>query len=179
MTSMIALSICSAVIMAAYLITMRIRYGAAEMISYTYYQLGKYGWIFPAILFIVAFTMMLPVLSSEYGFQPLVFIGLVGFIFVGAAPNYMSKDDLPVHKTAAITAAAGCVGWSLTADWIPTAIIAAVYMDYLAVAEGTKFIEDLQETPEAKRTVFRPWYWAELAAIADTFATYWYSCYIS
>lgn len=80
-------------------------------------------------------------------------------MFVGFAPNYLNKDDYIVHKTAAITAAIGCVGWCASVNLAPTLLLAiAVLVIYF---------------PPAKKTKAVGYYWAEVAAFLDVYITYW------
>lgn len=163
---MVTLSIISAAILAIYLVVMAIRHGLPPMISYTYYQLGKNGWLFSLVLVATAAVMLPAVLDAELGIQCLAFIACIGLAFVGCAPNYLSADDETTHKTAAITAAAGAIGWSLSVDCLPTIGIVSLYMLYVAYI-------GLATEKATKPVAIRPLFWAELAAIADLFATYW------
>ena len=62
-----------------------------------------------------AVLMMVCMLDTGKGVQFLAFIGCVGLMFVGFAPNYLDDDDYPIHKVGALVAAAGCVGCGLPA----------------------------------------------------------------
>ena len=72
--------------------------------------------------------MLIPMLDYCNGIQCLAFLGCAGLIFVGAAPNYIDRDTLPIHKCGAIVAAVGCVGWCMSVNILPTAILAVMFM---------------------------------------------------
>lgn len=162
-------SIIAAVMLFGYLTAMAATYGIPNMVSDTYYQLGKKcGWIFSVVLFMTSVLMLSAILASGIGVQCFAFIGLCGLIFVGTAPNYLCKDEYGYHKGFAITAAIGCVAWCLSVNALPTITIAVAYGAYLATTTILK-----QAAPLFAR--FHPWYWAEVAAFADVFATFWLS----
>ena len=75
-----------------------------------------------------AILMLIPMLDSVRGIQCLAFLGCAGLMFVGAAPNYIDIDTLPVHKCGAILASIGCVGWCMSVNILPTAILAVMLL---------------------------------------------------
>lgn len=169
---MTALSILAALLLSGYLGAMAWKHGIPDMVSDTYYQLGKRGCIFTAVMSISAILMMIAILDSERGLQAAAFIGTMGLVFVGFAPNYLDKDEYRIHKTAATVAAVGCTVWCLTVCWWATAIIATAYAAYLFVREVFKAMEGVWWIAPAAEG-WHPWYWAETAAFADIFLTYW------
>lgn len=168
-------SIASFVLLFGYLAIMAWKNGIPDMVSDTFYQLGKkHGWIFSAVLTVCALTMMVVLLDSGLGFQPAAFIGTAGVVFVAFAPNYLSQDEYTVHKSAATASAMACTAWCLSVCIWPTIIIAAAYLLYLSALNvkkslwGVWWVAPLQEP-------WHPWYWAEAACFADVFITYWTS----
>ena len=161
---MMILSIISFALLFGYLGVMAKSKGVPDMVSDTYYQLGKHGWLFTAVLTASALLMMIPILDSGRGIQSAAFIGTAGLIFVGFAPNYLSQDEYRIHKSAAILSALGCVAWCLSVNIWPTLIIAIIYAAYLVA-------NDIERLSVGERK-HHPWYWAEVACFADVFATW-------
>jgi hypothetical protein len=87
---------------------------------------------------------------------------LSGLAFVGCAPNYI--EDYKIHKSAAIVASIGCVGWSLSANLWITLIITILYLGYIWLS---KLFSKMLYKEE-----FHPWYYLELAGFIDTYLTY-------
>lgn len=165
------LALMAFVMLAVYLVVTARRFGLPEMISDTYYQLGRYGWMFSAVMVTVATSMMVAILDANMGVQCLAFIGCAGLAFVGVAPNYCDKDTYPVHKGGAMVAALGCVGWSMSVSWWPTLLTVATYAVYVVVCEAYKILDSVWYMSRGKAS-FRPLYWAEVAGFADVFVTY-------
>ena len=161
---MMVLSIISALLLFGYLLAMACRHGIPNMVSDTYYQLGKYGWLFTAVLSTSALLMMIAILDSGRGIPSAAFIGTAGLIFVGFAPNYLSQDEYHVHKGAAILSALGCVAWCLSVNIWPTLIIGSLYVAYWVA-------NDIERLSVGERK-HHPWYWAEVACFMDVFATW-------
>ena len=161
-------------LLGGYLLLMALRFGIPNMVSDTYYQLQgctgseiapfkkprNMGWLFSLMMVAVAFLMLISLLDTGMGIQFLAFLGCAGLCFVGCAPNYCDRDAYPVHKTAAIVAAAGCVGWCLSVCWVPTAVIALIYL----------LLVSCSDDDEGYKPV---WYMAEVAGFLDVFVTYW------
>lgn len=158
-------------LLAAYLVLTARRYGLPEMVSDTYYQWGRHGWLFSAVMVVVAALMMVAMLDTGRGVQPLAFIGCAGLSFVGVAPNYCDKDTYPIHKGGAMVAALGCVGWCMSVTWWPTLLLATLYAAYITVCEAYKILDAVWYMSRGKQC-FRPLYWAEVAGFADVFLTY-------
>ena len=77
----------------------------------------------------------------------------------------MDEFEMPIHKWAAIISAIACIGWCLSANWIPTVIIVPSYAVYLLVVYIIR--------KKNKDYNCHTWLIAELLAFADTFITYW------
>lgn len=170
---MYVLSIISFLLLGGFLLLAATRFGVPAMVSDVYYQLQNctgsevvgdkrkrnYGWVFTLVMFTSVILMLIPLLGSDKGIQYLVFLGCAGLMFVGAAPNYIDKDILPVHKYGAIVAAIGCVGWCASVNLIPTLLLAIVVL--------------IIYFPPAKKPDSVGYYWAEIAAFLDMYLTYW------
>lgn len=171
---MYILSVILFLLLGGFLLLAAMRFGVPSMVSDVYYQLQNctgsevigdkrkrnYGWVFTAVMVTCAVLMMVCILDTGKGVQCLAFIGCVGLMFVGFAPNYLDKDDHPIHKVGALAAAAGCVGWCLSACWVPTAILAFIYL---------LLVSNADDDGECKPIL----YMAEVAGFLDVFLTYW------
>lgn len=137
------------------------------MISDTYYQLNKKGWIFSSVMLFTAISMLISILDTNQGIQCLAFLGCAGLAFVGCAPNYLV--DYRVHKTAAIIASIGCIGWSFSVNYIITLSILGAYLIYLLFIYLHTYVWNMsrQEIPKT-----HPWYFLELAGFIDVYLTY-------
>ena len=102
--------------------------------------------------------------------QFIAFLGCAGLCFVGFAPNYCDRDAYSVHKSAAIVASAGCVGWCLSVCWWITFVIAILYTIYIVAIDFFKVANNFWYI--GKDVKFHPWYWMEIAGFADVFLTY-------
>ena len=170
---MYVLSIVSFLMLGGFLLLAAMRFGVPAMVSDVYYQLHgctgsevigdkrkqNYGWVFTLIMFVSAILMLIPLLDSGKGIQFLAFLGCGGLMFVGFVPRYLDSAEHIIHKSAAITAAIGCVGWCSSVNLAPTLLLAiAVLIIYF---------------PPAKKPDSIGYYWAELAAFLDMYLTYW------
>lgn len=170
---MYVLSMISFLLLGGFLLLAAMRFGVPAMVSDVYYQLQgcsgsevigdkrkyNYGSVFTLIMFASAILMLIPLLDSGKGVQFLAFLGCAGLMFVGFAPHYLDNNEHAIHKTAAITAAIGCVGWCSSVNLAPTLLLAiAVLIIYFPPATKSKSIG---------------YYWAEVAAFLDVYLTYW------
>ena len=89
----------------------------------------------------------------------LAFIGCVGLMFVGAAPNYLDADAYPIHKAGALAGAEGCIGWGLSVGGVPTAWIALIYLLLVSCSDDYERYNPV-------------WYMAEVAGFLDVYITY-------
>ena len=167
------LSIISFLLLGGFLFLAAMKFGVPTMVSDVYYQLQdytgsevinnklkrNYGWVFTAIMVASSILMLIPMLDSGKGVQCLAFLGCAGLMFVGFVPRYLDSAEHIIHKSAAITAAIGCVGWCASVNLIPTILLAiAVLIIYF---------------PPAKKPKSVGYYWAEVAAFLDVYLTYW------
>lgn len=171
---MYILSVISFLLLGGFLLLAAMRFGVPAMVSDVYYQLQNctgseiigdkrkrnYGWVFTAVMVTCAILMLIPLLDTSKGVQCLAFIGCGGLIFVGVAPIYRDADAYPIHKVGALAAAAGCVGWCLSACWVPTAILAFIYLLIVSISD-----DDGECNPVL--------YMAEVAGFLDVYITYW------
>ena len=137
------------------------------MISDTYYQLNKKGWIFSSVMLFTAISMLISILDTNQGIQCLAFLGCAGLAFVGCAPNYLV--DYRVHKIAAIIASIGCIGWSFSVDYIITLNILGAYLIYLLFIYLHTYVWNMSRQEISK---VHPWYFLELAGFVDVYLTY-------
>lgn len=191
------LSIASFLLLGGFLLLSAMRFGIPDMVSDVYYQLrGEYnrsstgstirpasesssplsscrcGWQFSAVMIVAAMLMMVCLLDSGEGIQCLAFAGCAGLMFVGISPNFVDRTVYPVHKSAAIISAVGCVGWCLSVCWWVTLIIGTIYLLYLMLSKSLNFAKDIWYIGNQKFEA-HPWYWAETSAFADVFISYW------
>lgn len=170
---MYVLSIISFLMLGGFLLLAAMRFGVPTMVSDVYYQLQNcmgsevvgdkrkqnYGWVFTLIMFVSAILMLIPLLDSGKGIQFLAFLGCAGLMFVGFAPHYLDSNEHAIHKSAAVTAAIGCVGWCLSVNLAPTLLLSiAALIVYFPPAAKQKAVGC---------------YFAEVAAFLDVFLTYW------
>ena len=164
----------SAAILFGYLAYTAKVFGIPSMVSDTFYQLSRYGWIFSVVLFLASLLMCAAILDTNEGIQPLAFLGCGSLAFVGCAPNYLERSEYKVHKTFAILAAVGCVGWCISANIIPTAVIALLYLLYSISLDINKYIGNCVHLSNCS-DIGHPWYWAEVGCFADVYVTYYYT----
>ena len=171
---MYILSIISFLLLGGFLLLAAMRFGVPAMVSDIYYQLQNctgsevigdkrkrnYGWVFTAVIVTCAVLMMVCMLDTGKGVQCLAFIGCVGLMFVGFAPNYLDKDEQLIHKVGALVAAAGCVCWCLSVCWVPTAVISLIYLILVSCSDDDEGYKPV-------------WYMAEVAGFLDVYITYW------
>ena len=144
----------SLAVFATYLIIMSKLHGIQPSISDNYY-VSKHPWTFTLAMWLVAFTMLPPMLSATTEtFQFAAFLSCAGIAFVGAAAAYRQSMTNTVHIAGAITSALFAIVWAYTiCPPIPTiAILTAVYI--LLAVRRHKI------------------YWAEITAFAMTYMTY-------
>lgn len=186
---MYVLSIISFLMLGGFLLLAAMRFGVPAMVSDVYYQLQKctgsevigdkrkrnYGWLFTFLMVTCAILMLIPMLDSGKGIQCLAFLGCAGLMFVGAAPNYIDKDTLPIHKCGAIVAAIGCVGWCVSVNILLTAILAVMLLFTLwFLNKIIQWEHRLAERDGREPGMhLHPWYWIEIAGFLDVFLTYW------
>lgn len=164
---MLWLGIISAIVLLSYLCITIYKFGLPNMISDTYFQLKDKGWIFSSVMLFTALSMLIAILDTNQGIQCLAFIGCVGLAFVGCAPNYIV--DYRIHKTAAIIASIGCIGWSCSVNYCITLIIFIIYLIYLLLIRAPFKIKEKYSHLVSKS---HPWYFLELAGFLDTYITY-------
>lgn len=181
------LSFLSFLLLGGFLLLCAMRFGVPDMVSDTYYQLqnttgsevigGKvrrnFGWVFSVVMVAVAFMMLVALLDVVKGIQCLAFLGCAGLMFVGAAPNYIDKDTLPIHKCGAIVAAVGCVGWCMSVNILPTAILAVMLLLTLWILNKQWEYCLVDRDGRGPEMHLHPWYWIEIAGFLDVYLTYW------
>ena len=147
----------SLAVFATYLIIMSKLHGIQPSISDNYY-VSKHPWTFTIAMWLVAFTMLPPMLSATTEtFQFTAFLSCAGIAFVGAAAAYKRTLTNTVHIAGAVTAALFAIIWAYTiCPPLPT--IAILTTAYILLAVRRHKI-----------------YWAEITAFAMTYLTYFIS----
>ena len=151
---MVTLAIISAIVIALYLIVMAKLHGIQPSISDNYY-VSRHPWTFTLVMWLVAFTMLPPMLSAtSETWQFTAFLSCAGIAFVGAAAAYRQSMTNTVHIAGAATAGLMAIVWAYTiCSPLPTiAILTAAYI--LLAVRRHKI------------------YWAEITAFAMTYITY-------
>ena len=90
------------------------RRGVPESLSATYYDLGRYGWVFQAFVALVAamlYFVWLPV--SEDGHEWMVFLSCASLLFVAAAPCFRLPLEGMVHYSSAVVCCLCAVSWQM------------------------------------------------------------------
>ena len=151
----------SLAVFATYLIIMAKNYGIQPSISDNYY-VSKQPWTFTLAMWLVAFTMLPPMLSATTEtFQFTAFLSCAGIAFVGAAAAYKRTLTNTVHIAGAVTAALFAIIWAYTiCPPLPT--IAILTAAYILLAVRVHKV-----------------YWAEITAFAMTYLTYFVSLIIN
>ena len=154
---MLTLAIISAILFAIYLILMAKLHGVQPSVSDNYY-VSKHPWTFTLAMWLVAFTMLPPMLSATTEtFQFTAFLSCAGIAFVGAAAAYRQSLTNTVHIAGAVTAALFAIVWAYTiCPPLPT--IAILTTAYILLAVRRHKI-----------------YWAEITAFTMTYLTYFVS----
>lgn len=151
----------SLAVFATYLIIMAKNYGIQPSVSDNYY-VSKHPWTFTLAMWLVAFTMLPPMLSATTEtFQFTAFLSCAGIAFVGAAAAYKCTLTNTVHIVGAITAALFAIVWAYTI-YPPLPTIAILTAAYILLAVRRHKI-----------------YWAEITAFAMTYLTFFVSLLIN
>ena len=90
------------------------RRGVPESLSATYYDLGRYGWVFQAFVALVAamlYFVWMPV--SETGHEWMVFLSCASLLFVAAAPCFRLPLEGMVHYSSAVVCCLCAVSWQM------------------------------------------------------------------
>lgn len=154
---MVTLAIISLVVFALYLLIMAKLHGIQPSISDNYY-VSRHPWTFTLVMWLVAFSMLPPMLSATTEtFQFAAFLSCAGIAFVGAAAAYKQSMTNTVHIAGAVTAALFAIVWAYTiCPPLPT--IAILTAAYILLAVRVHKV-----------------YWAEITAFAMTYLTYFVS----
>lgn len=111
----------SLLILAGYLTAILLKYKVIpNSLSNTYYMLGKWGFVFTLVMFVIAFLILPPMLEvTNIMFQFVAFFCPAAICFVGAAPNFKEEMEGKVHTIAALISAISGLLWVafLTKFW--------------------------------------------------------------
>ena len=90
------------------------RRGVPESLSATYYDLGRYGWVFQAFVALVAamlYFVWFPV--SDDGHEWMVFLSCASLLFVAAALCFRLPLEGMVHYSSAVVCCLCAVSWQM------------------------------------------------------------------
>lgn len=164
---MVTLAIISLVGFALYLIVMAKLHGIQPSISDNYY-VSRHPWTFTLVMWLVAFTMLPPMLSATTEtWQFTAFLACAGIAFVGAAAAYKQQLTNTVHIAGAATAGLMAIVWAYTiCPPLPT--LALIVAAYLLLSKPR-----CQQPPCLRRqSQVSTIYWLEVIAFATTYLTY-------
>lgn len=88
--------------------------GIPESLSATYYSLGKHGWVFQLVMFLLGFLLFL--VWSQLGSDNhtfLAFLSCASLLFVAAAPAFRVSLDGAVHYTSAVICCVCAMLWQI------------------------------------------------------------------
>lgn len=154
---MIVISVCAFAILIGYLTLSAIFFGVPPMVSDTFYQCGKKGWLFTAVMMATSLMMFPCMADLNDNISSLAFLGCLSLCYVGSSPHYIRADERVVHKLSAIASAVFCVIWCIAVSPFPTAIVAVVGIALSAMWKS------------------RYLYICEVLCFVDVFFTYWYA----
>ena len=164
---MVTLAIISAIVFALYLIAMAKLHGIQPSISDNYY-VSRHPWTFTLVFWLVAFSMLPPMLSAtSETWQFTAFLACAGIAFVGAAAAYKQSLTNTVHIAGAATAGLMAIVWAYTiCPPLPTiALLIAVYIILRTPAAHSP-------SACAVRRKHSTIYWLEVIAFATTYLSY-------
>ncbi|MGM9703184.1 MAG: hypothetical protein ACI3YZ_06520 [Prevotella sp.] len=158
---MVTLAIISAIVFALYLIVMAKFHGIQPSISDNYY-VSRHPWTFTLVMWLVAFSMLPPMLSATTeAWQFSAFLSCAGIAFVGAAAAYKQQLTNTVHIAGASTAGLFSIVWAYTVC-PPLPTLALIVAAYLLLSKPRHMV-----------------YWIELTAFVMTYLTYFVSLIIN
>lgn len=149
------MSVFAFAILIGYLVLSAIIFGVPIMVSDTFYQHGKNGWIFTAVMIATSLLMFPCMADLNENIASLAFLGCGSLCYVGCSPNYIREDERIMHKISAISSAVFCVSWCVVISPFQTAIISLVGLILSAVWKN------------------RYLYICEVLCFLDVFITYW------
>lgn len=152
------MSICAFAVLIGYLLASAIQFGIPPMVSDTFYQHGKNGWVFTVVMITTSIVMFPCMADLDDDVASLAFVGCVSLCYVGCSPHYVREDERVIHKASAIVSAAFCVAWCIAITPFPTSILVLVGIAISAVWKS------------------RYLYVCEVLCFLDVFITYWYAC---
>lgn len=86
--------------------------GIPVSLSATYYTLGRWGWLFQAVMYSTGFCI-LPVWLELTEYQYLSFLTCGGLLFVASAPFYRLPLEGFVHYSSAVVCCVSAVLWQI------------------------------------------------------------------
>lgn len=86
--------------------------GIPVSLSATYYALGRWGWVFQAVLFSVGLCLF-PLWVGVTDYDWLAFLSCGGVLFVAAAPAFRLELEGVVHYVSAAVCCVCAVAWQV------------------------------------------------------------------
>lgn len=141
----------------SYFAAVSILFKVPESLSATYYSLGKYGWVFQAVLFSVG-VLMLPVWMSvsEESHYCLCFLTCSALLFVAAAPAFRMKLEGKVHYSSAAVCCVCSVLWQILEGVWDVTLFFGFFCGMLAIQWREKWC-----------------WWLEVAVVGSLLANLW------
>lgn len=132
-------------------------HGVPESLSATYYDLGKYGWVFQFVMYSVG-ILMLPIwfVLSDVDHQCLCFISCTSLLFVAAAPSFRLELEGNVHYTSAIIGCVSVILWQILEGLWDITLLFAFVGAMLSLSMKDKWC-----------------WWMEVAVIGSLLANLW------
>lgn len=106
--------------------------GIPVSLSATYYTLGRWGWVFQAVLSITGFCL-LPVWIGVTDFTFLAFLACSGLLFVAAAPAFRLRLEGAVHYSSAVVCCVSAVVWQVLDGLWDVTLFWAMFGGMLAI----------------------------------------------
>lgn len=142
-------------------------HGIQPSISDNYY-VSRHPWTFTLVFWLVAFTMLPPMLSAtSETWQFTAFLACAGIAFVGAAAAYRQQLTNTVHIAGAATSGLMAIVWAYTiCPPLPT--LALIVAAYLLLSKPRCQQPPCLQHQSQVSTI----YWLEVTAFATTYLTY-------
>lgn len=102
------------ILISVYILGCAVKLGIPESLSETYYSLGKHGWVFQTLVFLIG-ALLLPawLFLSENSHQFLVFLSCASLCFVAFTPCFKQELQGKVHYSAAIVCCISVFTWQI------------------------------------------------------------------
>ena len=111
---MVSILLFLTILISVYILGCAVKLGIPESLSETYYSLGKHGWVFQTLVFLIG-ALLLPawLFLSENSHQFLVFLSCASLCFVAFTPCFKQELQGKVHYSAAIVCCISVFTWQI------------------------------------------------------------------